>query len=232
MISQIAIIKSLQQQVADLKATVGTDAAAKAAAFDTLIDARKSQLEQWANGIEASGKKYLDEIIGFHRLSADTTLAGRFATAAREETISYRINLSASIFFFLIAIILVVKETWSPSGGLIHAFSDPLFRWLGKVSLIAVCVVPAGIFASQAAKHRRAATWYKTIGVRIATLKPYLSEFEGDYQEQLREIIKSFFTSELNVERPRSANRMLSLKEIEALPDMLGSGPIDHLLAA
>jgi hypothetical protein len=211
----------LQQAVADNQATLATDASAKATQFDDLITKRNEQLGNWSNEIEASGNAYLQKIEDYYKLTANTTLAGRFVNAAREENFSYSINLLASIVFFLLAIFLVVWETRMPAGGVLSIFSDPLFRWLGKLSLVAVCVIPAGIFASQATKHRRAATWYKTVGVRIATLKPYLSEFDGDYTAELKEILKGFFMSDLNADGPRHERSTLGLKELDGMVGML-----------
>lgn len=214
--AQVEQVTALQQSAAEHQAALAADAAAKATQFDDIIASRKAVLEIWSEEVEASGNEYLKKIEDFYKLTANTTLAGRFVNASREENLSYWINLAASIVFFAIAIGLVVWETRAPATGLLSAFSDPLFRWLGKLSLVAVCVIPASIFASQATKHRRAATWYRTVGVRIATLKPYLSEFSGDYTEELKEILKSFFTSDLNTDGPRGARSSFVLKDLEA----------------
>mgnify|MGYP001397610802 CR=1 FL=1 len=211
----------LQQSVAENQASLATDASAKATQFDDLIAKRNEQLTQWSKEIEASGSEYLKKIEDYYNLTASTTLAGRFVQAAREENLSYLINLAASIVFFLLAIGLVVWETRWPASGFLGAFSDPLFRWLGKLSLVAVCVIPAGIFASQATKHRRAATWYKTVGVRIATLKPYLSEFTGDYTTELKEILKGFFMSDLNADGPKHERSTPELKELSGMVGVL-----------
>jgi hypothetical protein len=207
----------LQQSVAENQASLATDASAKATQFDDLIAKRNEQLALWSNEIETSGANYLKKIEDYYNLTASTTLAGRFVQAAREENVSYWINLAASIMFFLLAIGLVVWETRWPASGFLSALSDPLFRWLGKLSLVAVCVIPAGIFATQATKHRRAATWYKTVGVRIATLKPYLSEFNGDYTAELKEILKGFFMSDLNADGPRHERSTPGLKELDGV---------------
>lgn len=213
--AQFDQVALLQQTVADYQASLSTDAAAKASQFDSLIAERRQSLIEWSSEIETSGDIYLKKIQTYYNLTTDTTLAGRFVMASREENLSYLINLAASVLFFGIAIVLVLWETRSPATGFLSVFSDPLFRWLGKVSLVAVCVIPASVFANQATKHRRAATWYRTVGVRIATLKPYLSEFSGDYTAELKEILKSFFTSDLNADGPRYARTSFGLKDLE-----------------
>ena len=63
--------------------------------------------------------------------------------------------------------------------------------------------------------------WYKTLGVRIATLKPYLSEFEGDYKEELKVVIKNFFVSELDVDNRKWLGRQSTTKDIPALAGLL-----------
>jgi hypothetical protein len=219
--AQVDQVAALQQTVADYQASLSTDAIAKASQFDGLIADRKQKLAEWSSEIEASGNDYLKRIQTYYNLTTDTTLAGRFVMASREENLSYWINLAASVLFFGMAIGLVVWETRSPATGLLSAFSDPLFRWLGKVSLVAVCVIPASIFANQATKHRRAATWYRTVGVRIATLKPYLSEFSGDYTAELKEILKSFFTSDLNTDGPKHAQTSFALRDLEGAAGFL-----------
>ena len=147
-------------------------------------------------------------------MAGDVSLSGRFFQAAKEENFSYGINLLGSIIFFIAAVGSVMFETWYPNHSIGRFFADPLYLWLGKISLVAVCVIPATIFASQGTKHRRASVWYKTMGVRIASLKPYLSEVSGNYEAELKEIIKSFFISELKIDSGKDRNFVPSVKSL------------------
>jgi hypothetical protein len=218
---QVELLGNLQQSIADRIASLNSEATTKAAVFDELIEERRNQLGTWAATVEDEGRKILGETESFYKLTANTTLAGRFEEASRKETTSYWINFGAAICFFLLAIGSIMFDTWYLHPGGAGMTGDPLFLWLGKVSLVAACVFPATIFASQAGKHRRAATWYKTLGVRIATLKPYLSEFEGNYEEELKVVIKNFFVSELDVDNRRRLGRQSATKDISSLAGLL-----------
>lgn len=219
-------VANLQQSVASYQANMASQAAAKATEFDALIVERQGQLAAWSSEVESQGSAYLAKIQAYYNLTTDTTLAGRFVQASREERTSYWINLSASVIFFVVAIALVIWETRWPANGVFSTLSDPLYRWLGKISLVAVCVIPASVFASQATKHRRAQTWYRTVGVRIATLKPYLSEFTGNYEAELKDILKSFFTSDLNADGPKNHKTPMGLQDLEGVV-----GTIDKIRA-
>ena len=214
---QEELLIKLQQEIADHVADVKLAAESKAKAFDVLITERQKQLDDWKTEVERKGSTFLSGIETYYNLTANITLAGRFEIASREELRSYYVNLTLGVLFFVAAIVSVMIETWYVDHGVFGVLSNPLYLWLGKISLVAVCVIPASIFSSQATKHRRASTWYKTVGVRIATLKPYLSEFKDDYTDELKEIIKSFFTSELKLDVGRRDSSLPTPKDLDSI---------------
>jgi hypothetical protein len=215
------LVASLQQTVADQQAKLSQDAQAKALEFDGLIIERKEQISNWSDIITNQGQEYVEKIKSFYQLAGDMTLSGRFFQASREENFSYWINLVASVSFFLLAIASVMYETWWANESIRRILADPLFVWLGKISLVIVCVIPASIFASEATRHRRSAIWYKTAGVRIATLKPYLEEVGGSYEAELGEIIKNFFVSDPGFDAKGGARGLPNLRSVESLLQQL-----------
>jgi hypothetical protein len=219
--AQELALQNLQQLIATQQASISVDIAAKSEIFESLLTDRKVQIESWGKNEEEKALDFLRKIETYYKLAANTTLEGRFEKAANEENFSYRINLSASVVFFCLAIVSVMIETWSKHSLIDRLGADPLFVWLGKISLVLVCIIPASIFASQATKHRKASVWYKTFSIRIATLKPYLSEVDGDYAAELKEIIKSFFMSELDPEAKSDRSQFPDLTVISKVTEQL-----------
>jgi hypothetical protein len=196
-------VSALETREKAFSVKVANDADAKATVFDGLIEERREELSKWQKNIEKEGQNFLNKIERFYRLSGDTTLAGRFVEASRLEAYSYYFMTFLSLSFFVGAIWAFLFGSSAIERLVSVAVDGALTAWLARVSLAAIFLVPAGVFSQQAAKHRRASVWYRTLGVRVATLKPYLDEFEnGDegYQEELKEILKAFFVSELKVD--------------------------------
>lgn len=219
-------LKNLQQKVSDASANLDTLRTTKANEFDSVISERRTALTDWSSSIEAEGDDYLTKIQELYRLSGDTTLSGRFIAAADSEWWGYISTSLVSVFFFAGGILVTVWELWTGSSFLENIFADPILLFLGRISLIAVFLIPATVFASNSAKHRRAEVWLRTMGVRIATLKPYLDELGGDtqYADELKTIILSFFVSELRIE-PRQNTGLLGKMsgkiDVDQIPDFL-----------
>lgn len=203
-------IEKTRKLNSEFEGRVTAVAEAKAKVFDELITERQSQLSIWKDSVEDEGHKILSKIKEFYRMSADTTLAGRFIEASREERNSYYLLTFISFLFFIGAIFALLNGTSLLERITILALDGPFVAWLMRVSLVVVFFVPATIFSAQAGKHRRASIWYRTLGVRVATLKPYLDEFgkigenDADYSIELKDILRSFFISELKSEGYRS----------------------------
>lgn len=219
-------LKALQQKVADTSASLDAIGTAKTKEFDVQITERKEQLAEWSTSIESQGEGFLTEIQNMYRLAGDTTLSGRFLAAADSEWRGYLATTVIAVLFFVGAILVTVMEWLAGASFLRDIFADPILLFLSRISLIAVFLLPATVFAANSAKHRRAEVWLRTMGVRIATLKPYLDELQGgdDYKEELKKIILSFFVSEIRIE-PRQNTGLLGKMsgkiDVDQIPDFI-----------
>ncbi len=183
----------------------------------SLMDTVRSNLVDWRKEEQSNANETLVKIKNIYEIVGQTTLAGDFERAAKEESTSARWFSSAATLFFIIAPLFFAYQ-WSS----LDLTKQDYVGILSKITGSAVFLIPAAYFASTAQRHRRVATALRSLGVRVATFDAYLANFEDEERNKLKaEMASVFFDASISPDRIRHASKKEMAESLDVFSNVL-----------
>lgn len=173
----------------------------------------ENKLHDWASRTEEKGNEILKNTREIYEKTGSTALSMDFISSAATEHKWYQITVAVATVLFLAGPISLAILLYY-SGIEISNFEE-IFK---KLLLAVVFLIPAWFVNSIAQKHRRAEIAFRSLGLRIAAIEPYLALFpEAERNEVKKQLSEAFFTAPISHERNRNSKAESLDKQVDAI---------------
>lgn len=175
-------------------------------------------LVEWSSGIEDKGKEILKNTREIYEKTGSTALSMDFISSAVTEHKWYKFTVAmATILFLAGPISLAILMYYN---GIEISNFEEIFK---KLLLAVVFLIPAWFVNSIAQKHRRAEIAFRSLGLRIAAIEPYLALFpETERNEVKKSLAEAFFTAPISHERNKNSKIESLDKQVDAIIEPVG----------
>lgn len=182
------------------------------------LEETENKLHDWASSTEEKGKEILKNTIEIYEKTGSTALSMDFISSAATEHKWYQITVAVATVLFLAGpISLAILMYYN---GIEISNFEEIFK---KLLLAVVFLIPAWFVNSIAQKHRRAEIAFRSLGLRIAAIEPYLALFpEAERNEVKKQLAEAFFTAPISHERNKNSKVDSLDKQVDAIIDPMG----------